>query len=110
MPSFDIGDTEAMVAAAERTVASLKPWVDQGYDVVVPTPSCSLMIKREYAGILAGDDAQRVANQTYDICEYLMKLKREGDCRRTSPGIQVGLPTKCPVTYETRTSASNPKN
>ena len=27
MPSFDIGDTAAMVCAAERTVASLKPWV-----------------------------------------------------------------------------------
>ena len=54
MPSFDIGDTAAMVAAAERTVASLKPWVDQGYDVVIPTPSCSLMIKREYANLLEG--------------------------------------------------------
>ncbi len=78
MPSFDIGDTAAMVAAAERTVASLKPWIDRGYDVVVPTPSCSLMIKREYTGLLEGDAARRVASQTFDICEYLMKLKREG--------------------------------
>ncbi len=78
MPSFDIGDTAAMVAAAERTIASLKSWVDQGYDVVIPTPSCSLMVKREYLSLVAGDDAKRVAEHTYDISEYLMKMKREG--------------------------------
>ena len=78
MPSFDIGDTTAMVKAAEQTIASLKPWVDQGYDVVIPTPSCSLMVKREYAHLVAGEDATRVAGRTYDVCEYLMKLKREG--------------------------------
>ena len=78
MPSFDTGDTTAMVKAAEHTIASLKPWVDQGYDVVIPTPSCSLMVKREYANLVSGDDATRVAARTYDVCEYLMKLKREG--------------------------------
>jgi Fe-S oxidoreductase len=78
MPSFDIGDTTAMVKAAEQTIASLKPWIDQGYDVVIPTPSCSLMVKREYAHLVAGEDTIRVAGRTYDVCEYLMKLKREG--------------------------------
>ena len=78
MPSFDTGDTAAMVMAAERTIASLKPWVDQGYDIVIPTPSCSLMVKREYANLVAGEDATCVASRTYDVCEYLMKLKREG--------------------------------
>lgn len=78
MPSFDIGDTAAMVKAAEHTIASLEPWVDQGYDVVIPTPSCSLMVKREYANLLSGEDVTRVASRTYDVCEYLMKLKREG--------------------------------
>ncbi|MBA2487676.1 MAG: Fe-S oxidoreductase [Nitrospira sp.] len=78
MPSFDIGDTAAMVAAAQRTVGLLKSWVDQGYDVVIPAPSCSLMVKREYLNLVTGEDAKRVAEHTYDVCEYLMKLKREG--------------------------------
>ena len=78
MPSFDIGDTAAMVAAAQRNISSLKTWVDQGYDVVIPAPSCSLMVKREYLNLVAGEDAKRVAEHTYDVCEYLMKLKREG--------------------------------
>ena len=52
MPSFDIGDTEAMVSAAQRNISSLKSWVDQGYDVVIPAPSCSLMVKREYLNLV----------------------------------------------------------
>ncbi len=78
MPSFDIGDTTAMVAAAERNISSLKSWIDQGYDVVIPAPSCSLMVKREYLNLVTGDDARLVAERTYDVSEYLMKLKREG--------------------------------
>ena len=67
-----------MVTAAKRTVASLKPWVDLGYDVVIPTPSCSLMVKREYVNLVDGEDVKRVASHTFDVCEYLMKLKRDG--------------------------------
>jgi Fe-S oxidoreductase len=78
MPSFDIGDTAAMVAAAQHTISSLKSWVEQGYDVVIPAPSCSLMVKREYLNLVPGEDAKRLAEHTYDVCEYLMKLKREG--------------------------------
>lgn len=78
MPSFDIGDAAAMVTAAQRNIGSLKTWVDRGYDVVIPAPSCSLMIKREYLHLAPGEDARRVADHTYDVCEYLMKLKREG--------------------------------
>lgn len=78
MPSFDIGDTAAMMDAARRNVASLSAWIDRGYDVVIPVPSCSLMVKREYPNLIEGDNAKRVSERTYDVCEYLMRLKREG--------------------------------
>ena len=78
MPSFDFGDTAAMQKAAQANVCSLLPWVEQGYDVVVPVPSCSLMLKREYPELLGGEEPKKVSERTFDICEYLMKLKREG--------------------------------
>ena len=78
MPSFDIGDTAAIQLAGSVNVASFLPWVEQGYDIVVPVPSCSLMWKREYFEIIGGDAVRRVAERTFDISEYLMKLKREG--------------------------------
>jgi glycerol-3-phosphate dehydrogenase subunit C len=78
MPSTDIGDTAAIQQAASANVASFLPWVDKGYDIVVPVPSCSLMWKREYPEIVGGDEVRRAAERTFDISEYLMKLKREG--------------------------------
>jgi Fe-S oxidoreductase len=78
MPSFDIGDTAAIQQAASANIASFLPWVEKGYEIVVPVPSCSLMWKREYPEIVGGPDAQRVAERTFDVSEYLMKLKREG--------------------------------
>ncbi len=78
MPSFDIGDAAAMQKAAQANLRSFLPWVEQGYDVVVPVPSCSLMLKREYPELLGGEEPRKVSERTFDVCEYLMKLKREG--------------------------------
>jgi glycerol-3-phosphate dehydrogenase subunit C len=78
MPQFDIGDTQAIQAAAAANVAHLHPWVQQGYDIVVPVASCSLMLKREYPDLHPDERTKQVAARTFDICEYLMKLKKEG--------------------------------
>lgn len=78
MPSFDIGDTDTIQQAARANVASLHPWVVQGYDVVVPTASCSLMLKREYPELNSDERTKLVAERTFDVCEYLMKLKKDG--------------------------------
>src|SRR5512146_271666 len=78
MPSFDIGDTQAIQLAARANVASLHPWVVQGYDVVVPTASCSLMLKREYPELSSDEKTRHVAERTFDVCEYLMKMKKDG--------------------------------
>jgi len=78
MPSFDLGDLDAIRQAVSANVASLHPWVSQGYDVVVPTASCSLMLKREYPDLHPDEPTQEVARSTYDICEYLMKMKKDG--------------------------------
>jgi glycerol-3-phosphate dehydrogenase subunit C len=78
MPSFDIGDTQAIQQAARSNVASLHPWVLDGYDVVVPTASCSLMLKREYPELQRDEETKQVAERTFDICEYLMGMKKAG--------------------------------
>ena len=78
MPSFDIGDTQAIQRAARSNIASLYPWVLKGYDVVVPTASCSLMLKREYPELHPDEKTSRVAERTFDVCEYLMAMKKTG--------------------------------
>ena len=59
-------------------VARLLPWFEQGYDVVVPVASCSLMLKREYPELDHDPGTRLVAERTFDICEYLIKLKKDG--------------------------------
>lgn len=78
MPSFDLGDTDAMVTAAKANMNTLRPWLEAGYDIVAPVPSCSLMLKREYPYLVPGEEATRLSQRTFDICEYLMRLKRAG--------------------------------
>jgi glycerol-3-phosphate dehydrogenase subunit C len=78
MPYFDTGDVPAIKRNAQANLKVLEPWVRQGYDVIAPVPSCSLMLKREYPELLKTDAARLVGTRTYDVCEYLMNLKRQG--------------------------------
>ena len=77
MPRFDLGDTEGMAKIAEAQYQLFSPYLDQGYDIVVPAPSCSLMFKREYPYLKATPEMNQLADRTFDLCEYLMKLKRD---------------------------------
>jgi len=78
MPFLDGGDIEATRRGAEANVASLDALAQKGHDIVVPGPTCSYMLKREYPMLLKGDAVERVAARTFDICEYLMALHGEG--------------------------------
>jgi glycerol-3-phosphate dehydrogenase subunit C len=89
MPFFEMGDIAAIIKKAEFNLKALKPWVERGYDVVVPSPSCSLMLKREYPHLVPTEDCKLVAARTFDVCEYLMKLKKAGKLKTdfvASPG------------------------
>jgi len=81
MPSMSVGDLNAAVEKARANVAALLPWIERGYRIVTPMPSCSLMLKKEYPFLLGTPEAQRVADQTSDVCEYLMQLHKDGKLR-----------------------------
>ena len=78
MPFLDGGDLEAAKRSAKVNIASLHYLVRAGYDIVVPGPTCSYMIKQEYPLLLPSEESRRVAKRTFDVCEYLMSLHREG--------------------------------
>ena len=82
MPNTDTGDLDALRRAAERNVADLLPHVEAGARVVVPGPSCSLLLKHEYPKLLDGEAARTVAAATRDLMEYLVELaKAQRLCR-----------------------------
>jgi glycerol-3-phosphate dehydrogenase subunit C len=78
MPLFDVGDIAGANESRRAVVAAMKKWVDKGYTVVTPGPSCSLMLKKEYPWLSPEPDTALVAKNTRDLLEFLMELKAKG--------------------------------
>ncbi len=73
-PMLDVGDFKKLKENAEHNLKLLEKYVKEGYDIVSPIPTCTLMLTKEYKLLLEKEDIPKV----YDSLEYLNKLKREG--------------------------------
>ncbi len=79
MPKLELGDLEAVQRAKEFNIPRLARWVEEGWDIVGPVPSCVLMLKQEYPLLFPDDEQVRmVSRATYDPFEYLMLRHKEG--------------------------------
>jgi glycerol-3-phosphate dehydrogenase subunit C len=77
MPNLDGGDIDAARAKARYNVEQLLPLVDDGMSIVVPGPTCSYTMKKEWPELLGTEGAKRVAAATVDVMEMMEKLRRE---------------------------------
>jgi len=85
MPALDSGRIEDAIEHFRANVELLLPYVREGFDIVVPEPTCGMMLKKEYADYLQGDEHERaveVSKRVYDLSEYLVKLNSEGRLNR----------------------------
>jgi len=101
MPKLELGDIEAVAAAARQVTAALLPWIDKGYDVIALTPSCALMLKFEWPLILPKDQAvERLSQATFDVSEYVVDIaKKDGLAPGLEPiegGVQRAPCLSCP--------------
>src|SRR5690606_25399289 len=79
MPKLELGDLEAVARYKETNVPVLAAWVDRGWDIVTPIPSCTLMFKQELPLMFPDDElVARVRDATFDPIEYLMLRHRAG--------------------------------
>ena len=80
MPKLELGDLGEVEKRAKTVAAALLPWIEKGWDVVAPVPSCALMMKFEWPLIVPDDPAvARLAAATRDVSEYVVELaRREG--------------------------------
>lgn len=105
MPALDSGDIDLARAKARRNVLALLPYVEKGYKVAVINPTCSLVIRQEYAELLndprdprIAEAARKVAGATRDISEYLWELRADGKLKedfRTKPDGPVAYHAPC---------------
>lgn len=77
MPNLDGGDLDAARAKARFNVAQLLPLVEAGHSVVVPGPTCSYTMKKEWPELLGTPEAKKVAAATFEAMEFLERLRRE---------------------------------
>ncbi len=86
MPKLELGDLDAVDRLKQHNIPALARMVDEGWDIVVPVPSCALMFKQELP-LMYPDDEQvrKVQQRTYDPFEYLMLRHKGGKLRTDFP-------------------------
>jgi glycerol-3-phosphate dehydrogenase subunit C len=96
MPALETGDLELAKRLAQQNVKSLYPYVQAGRKVLAIDPTCSYMLRKEYAGLLGTAEARAIAAATMDLCEFLFQLKQQGrfnrDFRSTPGRVAYHLP------------------
>jgi glycerol-3-phosphate dehydrogenase subunit C len=79
MPKLEMGDLDSIAKLKDQNVPELARWVDEGWDIVTPVPSCTLMFKQELP-LMFPDDAQvlKVRDAMFDPFEYLWARYKAG--------------------------------
>lgn len=78
MPKLELGDLEGVVRLKGRNVPLLDRLARDGYAILAPVPSCTLMFKQELPLLLPEDEAvARVAEAMFDPFEYFMLRHRD---------------------------------
>ena len=78
IPMLGNGDFKGARKMGLWNVPSLFKSVRSGLEIVFSSTSCGHMIKHEYSHLLNIPESEKVAEHTFDIFEFLRKLKEEG--------------------------------
>jgi len=72
MPKLELGDLDSVQELKSRNIPVLARYAADGYAIVTPIPSCTLMYKQELPLLFPDDpEVARVAQAMYDPFEYL---------------------------------------
>ncbi len=90
MPELGTGDVANVTKVVDRNIARLLPYADRGMKIIAMSPSCSMMLRQEYADYATDKAAAaRIMASVMDPCEYLMRLHREKKIKLEFP-VSVG--------------------
>ena len=78
LPSLGNGNLTLARFFAQKNASSLSNYIDAGYDIVYSCTSCGQAILHDYPDILEIPQAKKIAENTYNIHEYIVKLMDEG--------------------------------
>jgi glycerol-3-phosphate dehydrogenase subunit C len=79
MPKLELGDLARVEELAAANIPRLLSLARDGFAILSPVPSCTLMFKQELPLLLPDDESVRaVANAVFDPFEYFMLRHRDG--------------------------------
>ena len=79
MPKLELGDLETVERYKNDNIEELHEWVEGGWDIIAPIPSCVLMFKQELPLLFPDDEkVAAVAAGFFDPFEYLMLRHKVG--------------------------------
>jgi glycerol-3-phosphate dehydrogenase subunit C len=76
-PQLDGGEMDKALDKIRYNIGQIKHMVDQGYDVLVPEPTCGMMLKKEYPSFFP-NEMEPLTSHIFEVTEYLMRLHSEG--------------------------------
>jgi len=79
MPKLELGDLESVDQLKQKNMPLLAKYAKDGYAILTPVPSCTLMFKQELP-LMYPDDADTIAvrDAMFDPFEYLVARKKDG--------------------------------
>jgi glycerol-3-phosphate dehydrogenase subunit C len=76
MPNLDGGDVDAMVKKVRANVEVLLPHVRAGKKIVVPAPTCTYTMRKEWQVYVDTPETREVSAATMDLMQFLDSLRR----------------------------------
>ena len=79
MPKLELGDLESVSALKQKNIPAMAKLARDGYAILTPIPSCTLMFKQELPLMFPQDaDVKAVQEAMFDPFEYFVLRKRDG--------------------------------
>ena len=79
MPKLELGDLASVSDLKNKNILGMAKLAKEGYAILTPIPSCTLMFKQELPLMFPGDaDVQAVKEAMFDPFEYFVLRKRDG--------------------------------
>jgi glycerol-3-phosphate dehydrogenase subunit C len=83
MPKLELGDIASVEKLKDINIPVLARYARDGYAILTPVPSCTLMFKQELPLLFPEDeDVERVADAMFDPFEYLVLRDKDGLLKR----------------------------